>query len=184
MVNGKHADDIVIVGAARTPQGKFGGQLQPLSAVQLGTVAVKAAVERSGINPGDVNEVILGQVVPAGSGLAVPRQVWIGNGYPDTVGGLAINKACGSGMKAAMLASSAIKAGDGNLYVAGGMESMSNAPYLDLTERAGARYGNVELKDSLVHDGLWCSLQHWGMGNAAEFIGNQLEVSREEMDEF
>jgi acetyl-CoA C-acetyltransferase len=128
--------------------------------------------------------VILGQVVPAGSGLAVPRQVWIGNGYPDKVGGLAINKACGSGMKAAMLASSAIKAGDGNVYVAGGMESMSNAPYLDLNTRYGAKYGHVELKDSLLHDGLWCSLQNWAMGNAAEFIANQLEVSREEMDEF
>jgi acetyl-CoA C-acetyltransferase len=182
--NGKHADDIVIVGVARTPQGKFGGQLQPLSAVQLGTVAVKAAVERSGVNPADIDEVILGQVVPAGSGLAVPRQVWIGGGYPDKVGGLAINKACGSGMKAAMLASSAIKAGDGNAYVAGGMESMSNAPYLDMNTRYGARYGHTELRDSLIHDGLWCSLQNWSMGNAAEFIGNQLEVTREEMDEF
>ena len=102
--NGKHADDIVILGAARTPQGKFGGQLQPLSAVQLGTIAVKAAVERSGIDAGDVQEVILGQVVPAGSGQAVPRQVWIGAGYPDKVGGLSINKACGSGLKAVMLA--------------------------------------------------------------------------------
>ena len=182
--NGKHADDIVIVGAARTPQGKFLGQLQPLTAVQLAQVAVKAAVERSSIDSGEVSEVILGQVVSAGSGQAVPRQVWIGAGYPDKVGGLAINKACGSGMKAVMLASSAIRAGDGDLYVAGGTESMSNAPYLNMTERTGARFGNVELKDSLVYDGLWCSLQNWGMGNAAEFIGNQLEVSREEMDEF
>src|SRR5205085_7520394 len=106
--NGKRPDDIVIVGAARTPQGKLLGQLQSLTAVQLGTVAVKAAVERSGIQPGDVDEVILGQVVAAGSGQAVARQVWIGAGYPDKVGGLAINKACGSGMKALMLASSAI----------------------------------------------------------------------------
>jgi acetyl-CoA C-acetyltransferase len=182
--NGKRADDVLIVGAARTPQGKFLGQLQSLSAVQLGTVAVRAAVERSGIAPGDVDEVILGQVVPAGSGQATARQVWIGAGYPDKVGGLAINKACGSGLKAIMLASSSIKAGDGALYVAGGMESMSNAPYLDLTTRTGARYGNVELHDSLIHDGLWCSLQNWMMGNAAEFIANQMEVSREEMDEF
>ncbi len=183
-VNGKRADDVLIVGAARTPQGKFLGQLQPLNAVQLGTVAVRAAVERSGIAPGDVDEVILGQVVPAGSGQATARQVWIGAGYPDKVGGLAINKACGSGLKAIMLAASSIKAGDGALYVAGGMESMSNAPYLDLTTRTGARYGNVELRDSLIHDGLWCSLQNWMMGNAAEFIANQMEVSREEMDEF
>src|SRR5581483_9756580 len=183
-VNGKRADDVLIVGAARTPQGKFLGQLQPLNAVQLGTVAVRAAVERSGIAPGDVDEVILGQVVPAGSGQATARQVWIGAGYPDKVGGLAINKACGSGLKAIMLAASSIKAGDGALYVAGGMESMSNAPYLDLTTRTGARYGNVELRDSLIHDGLWCSLQNWMMGSAAEFIANQMEVSREEMDEF
>lgn len=182
--HGKHADDIVILGAARTPQGKFAGQLQPLSAVQLGITAVKAAVERSGIDPADVHEAILGQVVPAGSGQAVPRQVWIGAGYPDKVGGLAINKACGSGLKAIMLASSAIRADDGDLFVAGGMESMSNAPYLDLTARYGARYGHAELRDSLLHDGLWCSLQHWGMGNAAEFIANQFEVEREEMDEF
>ncbi|MCC7448845.1 MAG: acetyl-CoA C-acetyltransferase [Anaerolineae bacterium] len=182
--NGKHPDDVVMVGAARTPQGKFLGQLQSLTAVQLGTIVVTAAVERSGIEPGDVDEVILGQVVPAGSGQAVPRQVWIGAGYPDKVGGLAINKACGSGLKAIMLASNAIRAGDGTAYVAGGMESMSNAPYLDMTARLGARYGNVELKDSLLHDGLWCSLQNWMMGNAAEFIANQMEVTREEMDEF
>src|SRR5436190_2726528 len=168
--NGRHADDVVIVGVARTPQGKFLGQLQSLNAVQLGTIAVKAAVERSGVQPGDVDEVILGQVVPAGSGQAVPRQIWLGAGFPDKVGGLAINKACGSGMKAIMLASSAIKAGDGSVFVAGGMESMSNAPYLELTARKGAHFGNVELKDSLIHDGLWCSLQNWMMGNAAEFI--------------
>ncbi len=182
--NGKRPDDVVIVGAARIPQGKFLGQLQPFSAVQLGTIAVKAAVERSRIDPGAVDEVILGQVIPAGSGQAVPRQVWIGAGYPDKVGGLASNKACGSGMKAVMLASNAIKAGDGSLYVAGGMESMSNAPYLDFSARQGARFGNIELKDSLIHDGLWCSMQNWVMGNAAEFIGNQFEVTREEMDEF
>jgi acetyl-CoA C-acetyltransferase len=182
--NGKRMDDVVIVGAARTPQGKFLGQLQSLTAAQLGTVAVKAAVERSGIAPGDVDEVILGQVVAAGSGQAVARQVWIGAGYPDKVGGLMINKACGSGLKAIMLATNAIRAEDGAAYVAGGIESMSNAPYLDLATRTGARFGSVELRDSLTHDGLWCSLQNWVMGNAAEFIANQLEVSREEMDEF
>lgn len=180
----KRADDVVIVGAARTPQGKFNGQLQPLTAVQLGTVAVKAAVERSGVNPADVSEIIFGQVVAAGAGQAVPRQVWIGAGLPDTVSGVAINKACGSGLKAAMLASSAIKAGDGLVYVAGGAESMSNAPYLDTATRQGARYGHIELRDSLINDGLWCSMENWLMGNAAEFIGNQLEVTREEMDTF
>ncbi len=182
--NGKRPDDIVIVGAARTPQGKFLGQLQSFTAPQLGTLVVKGAVERSGIEPGDVDEVILGQVVAAGSGQAVARQVWIGAGYPDKVGGLMINKACGSGLKAIMLSANAIKSGDGRVYVAGGIESMSNAPYLDMTARSGARFGNVELKDSLLHDGLWCSLQNWVMGNAAEFIANQMEVTREEMDEF
>src|SRR5260221_14570484 len=127
--NGKHSDDVVIVGVARTPQGKFLGQLQSLSAVQLGTIAVKAAGERSGIQPGDVDEVILGQVVPAGSGLAVPRQVWLGAGFPDKVGGLAINKACGSGMKAMMLASSAIKAGDGTVFVAQGSAKRRKTPW-------------------------------------------------------
>ncbi len=180
----KHADDVVIVGAARTPQGKFLGALQPLTAVQLGAVAVKAAVERSGIAPESVNEVILGQVVAAGAGQAVARQVWLGAGYPDNVGGLMINKACGSGLKAIMLAANGLRAGDGALYVAGGIESMSNAPYLDMTERSGARYGHVELRDSLLNDGLWCSLQNWAMGNAAEFIADQFEITRQEMDTF
>jgi acetyl-CoA C-acetyltransferase len=180
----KHADDVVIVGSARTPHGKFIGQLRGMTAVQLGMVAVKAAVERSGVDPDAVDEVILGQVVAAGAGQAVARQVWIGAGYPDRVGGLAINKACGSGLKALMLASNALRAGDGTLYVAGGMESMSNAPYLDMATRQGARYGSVELKDSLANDGLWCSMQHWMMGNAAEFIGRELEVTRQEMDAF
>lgn len=182
--NGRRHQDVVIVGGARTPQGKFLGQLKPLLATQLGTIAVKAAVERSGIDPAAVDEVIIGQVVPAGSGQAVPRQIWLSAGYPDRVGGLAINKACGSGLKAAMLAASLIKAGDGTLYVTGGVESMSNAPYLDFSARSGARYGHVELRDSLQHDGLWCSLANWMMGNAAEFIANQLEITREEMDAF
>src|SRR5438874_11519030 len=125
--NGRRPDDIVIVGAARTPQGKFLGQFQSLNAVQLGIAAVKGAVEHSAIEPGDVDEMILGQVVAAGSGQAVARQVWIGAGYPDKVGGLMINKACGSGMKAIMLAANGIKSEDGKLYVAGGTESMSNA---------------------------------------------------------
>src|ERR1700694_3223137 len=113
--NGTHkADEVVIISAARTPQGKFLGALQPLTAVQLGIVAVKAAVERSGIAPADVDEVILGQVVAAGAGQAVARQVWLGANYPDRVGGLMINKACGSGLKAIMLAANALRAGDGS----------------------------------------------------------------------
>lgn len=180
----KRADDVVIVGSARTPHGKFIGQLKNLTAVQLGMIAVKAAVQRSRISPDVVDEVILGQVVAAGAGQAVARQVWIGAGYSDRVGGLAINKACGSGLKALMLASNAIRSGDGTVYVAGGMESMSNAPYLDTATRQGARFGAIELKDSLQYDGLWCSMQNWAMGNAAEFIGRELEVTRQQMDAF
>ncbi|MCB9436722.1 MAG: acetyl-CoA C-acetyltransferase [Anaerolineales bacterium] len=181
--NGNGAQNPVIIGAARTPQGKLLGALEGLSAVQLGQIAVKAAVERSGINTEDVNEVILGQVVPAGSGQAVPRQVWIGLGYPPNVGGLSINKVCGSGMKAIMLAAASIRAGDGDVYVAGGTESMTNAPFLHTSARKGFKYGHTELKDAILNDGLWCSIENWVMGDAAEFIANQLEVSREEMDE-
>jgi acetyl-CoA C-acetyltransferase len=183
MANAKSSNDIVILGGARTPQGKFLGALQPLTSVQLGTVAVKAAVERSGIDPTAVEEIIMGQVVGAGAGQAVARQVWIGAGFPDTVSGLVINKACGSGLKAIMLAANSLKAGDGEVYVAGGLESMSNAPYLNKSGRLGAKYGHIELKDSLINDGLWCSMCDWIMGNAAEFIGRELGVTRQEMDE-
>jgi acetyl-CoA C-acetyltransferase len=182
--NGKHPRDAVILGSARTPQGKFLGTLSSLTAAELGKVAVKAAVERSGINPADVNEVILGNVVSAGVGQALPRQVSIGAGIPASVGGVAINKVCGSGLKAVMLASSAIRAGDGDLYIAGGTESMSRAPYLNDWLRQGHKYGPVQLRDALQTDGLWCALCDWSMGNAAEFIGRQLGISREEADEF
>ena len=182
--NGKSANDAVILGAARTPQGRILGALESLSAVQLGQVAVKAAVERSGIQPEHVHEVILGHVIVAGAGQATPRQVWIGLNYPNNVGGLSVNKICGSGLKAVMLAAGGIRAGDGEVYVAGGMESMSNAPHLDTNLRKGFKYGNIELKDAILQDGLWCSLENWVMGDAAEFIANQFEVSRQEMDEF
>ncbi len=182
--NGKSANDAVILGAARTPQGRILGALESLSAVQLGQVAVKAAVERSGIQPEHVHEVILGHVVTAGTGQATPRQVWIGLNYPSSVGGLSVNKICGSGLKAVMLAAGGIRAGDAEVYVAGGMESMSNAPHLDTNLRKGFKYGNIELKDAILQDGLWCSLENWVMGDAAEFIANQFEVSRQEMDEF
>ncbi len=184
MANAKNSTDIVILGGARTPQGKFLGALQPLTSVQLGTVAVKAAVERSGVDPNAVEEIIMGQVVGAGSGQAVARQVWIGAGFPDNVSGLVVNKACGSGLKAIMLSANALKAGDGEVYVAGGLESMSNAPYLNKSERLGAKYGHIELTDSLINDGLWCNMCDWIMGRAAEFIGRELGVTRQDMDEF
>ncbi|MGH2592990.1 MAG: thiolase family protein [Anaerolineae bacterium] len=176
--------DAVIVGAARTPIGKFGGALASLSAPQLGAIAVRAAVERAGIDPASVEEVMMGQVIAAGSGQAPGRQAAILGGLPDTVGAISVNKACGSGLKAAMLSASAIKAGDGDVFVAGGMESMSNAPYLLPRHSIGGRFGNVQMLDSLVSDGLWCSFENHMMGNAAEFIADKLEVTREEMDEF
>ncbi|MBC6937695.1 MAG: acetyl-CoA C-acetyltransferase [Chloroflexi bacterium] len=182
--NGKNEREAVILTSVRTPSGKFLGAFAPLSAVELGRAAVKAAVERSGINPADVDEVIMGNVVSAGVGQALPRQISIGAGVPDHVGGLLINKACGSGLKAVMLSASAIKAGDGDLFIAGGTESMSSAPYLVTSMRQGNKYGDVQMVDSLRHDGLWCSLCNWSMGSAAEFIARQFEVSREEMDEF
>jgi acetyl-CoA C-acetyltransferase len=182
--NGKHSRDAVILAGARTPQGKFMGALSGMSAAQLGTVAFKAALDRSGIAPADLNEVLVGNVVSAGVGQALPRQISLGAGVPDTVGGVAVNKVCGSGLKAVMLASSAIKAGDGDLFLAGGVESMSRAPYLNDSIRAGNKFGSVTLRDAVQVDGLWCSILDWGMGNAAEFIGRQLEITREEMDAF
>lgn len=178
------SNEVLILGAARTPQGKFLGALSDLTAVELGQVAVKAALERSGVNPEDVNELIMGNVVQAGVGQAAARQVWIGAGYPTQVGGVTVNKVCGSGLKGVMIAANAIKAEDGEVYVAGGMESMSKAPYLDTYRRVGFKYGKSEITDALQNDGLWCHLCDWSMGDAAEFIADQLEVGREEMDEF
>ena len=179
-----HGREVVIVGAARTPIGKLSGALGSLSASELGATAVKAAVTRSGIAPETIYEVIMGHVVSAGTGQAPARQVAIGAGLPDAVGAATVNKVCGSGLKAVMLAANGIVAGEAEVYVAGGMESMSQAPYLLPKARQGLRFGHTELKDSLLHDGLWCSFQDWAMGNAAEFIGRQFEVTRNEMDDF
>jgi acetyl-CoA C-acetyltransferase len=184
MTASKSAQDAVILGSARTPVGKFLGGLSGLSAAELGQIAVRAAIERSGVNPADITEIILGNVVSAGVGQALPRQVGIGAGIPNTVGGFTINKVCGSGLKAVMLAANAIRVGDGDLYLAGGAESMSRAPFLDPTHRTGQKYGHTQLLDSLQTDGLWCSLCDWGMGSAAEFIAREVGVTREEMDAF
>lgn len=173
----------VILGSARTPQGRLMGALSSMSAADLGQVAYKAAIERSGIDVADIDEVMVGNVVSAGVGQALPRQISIGAGVPDHVGGVGINKVCGSGLKAVMLASSAIKADDGNLFVSGGVESMSNVPHFSRL-RAGSKYGAVSMQDAIEVDGLTDAFSGWLMGNAAEFIGKQLEVTREEMDEF
>jgi|DewCreStandDraft_5_1066085.scaffolds.fasta_scaffold03639_3 acetyl-CoA C-acetyltransferase len=182
--DGDRAREPVIVSAVRTPVGKINGVLSSIPATQLGAIAVRAAVERAGIDGSLVDEVILGQVVQAGAGQAPARQAAIRGGLPAEVGAVTVNKVCGSGLKAVMLAAQAIRAGDGDVYVAGGMESMSNAPYLLPNARRGYRYGNDTLVDALVSDGLWCSFEQQLMGNAAEFIADKFEVTREEMDAF
>jgi acetyl-CoA C-acetyltransferase len=176
--------DPVIVSAARTPVGKFTGALASLSATRLGALAVQEAVKRAGINAEQIDEVLLGQVVTAGAGQAPARQAAILAGLPPSVGAVTLNKVCGSGLEAVMLAASMIKAGDGEIYVAGGMESMSNAPYLLPEGRSGHKYGHTQVLDALQLDGLWCALEDQSMGLAAEFIADQFEVTREEMDEF
>ena len=176
------ATEAVILSAARTPIGKFQGSLSSVPATQLGAIAVKAAVARAGINPVEIEEVIMGNVVQAGEGQAPARQSGILGGIPATVSASTINKVCGSGLKAVMISAQAIRAGDADLFVAGGFESMSRAPYL-VTGRSGElKFGNQALTDALLNDGLWDPFENWGMGNAAEFIGEEYEVTREAMD--
>jgi acetyl-CoA C-acetyltransferase len=154
----------VILSAARTPMGRFQGALNPLSAPRLGAAAVRAAVERAGIQrPEEIDEVLMGNVVSAGLGQAPARQAAIYAGLPPTVGASSLNKVCGSGLKVGMLAAQAIRAGDAQLLVAGGMESMSNAPFL-VDGRAGLRFGHKQLTDALLHDGLWIRSKtgRWG----------------------
>ena len=175
-------NEAVILSAARTPIGKFQGSLSSLPATELGAIAVKAAVERAGINPEEIEEVIMGNVVQAGEGQAPARQSGILSGVPPTVSASTINKVCGSGLKAAMMASQAVRAGDADLFVAGGFESMSRAPYLIAGRSGELKFGNQPLTDALLYDGLWDPFEHWGMGDAAEFIGEEYEVTREAMD--
>jgi acetyl-CoA C-acetyltransferase len=175
----------VILSAVRTPIGKFQGSLAGITAPKLGAIAIKAAVEHAGLHKLDeIDEVLMGNVVQAGEGQAPARQAAIFSGLPYSVGATTLNKVCGSGLKAAMSAAQAIRAGDGKLFVAGGMESMSRAPYLVPGRTGEMRYGHVELKDALVHDGLWDPFENWAMGMAAEFIADEYEVTREAMDQF
>ncbi len=176
--------EAVILSAVRTPIGKFQGALSGLPATKLGAVAVKAAVERARINPKDIEEVLLGNVVQAGVGQAPARQAAIYAGIPATVSATTINKVCGSGLKAAMSAAQAIRAGDAELFVAGGMESMSRAPYLVNGRSGELKFGNQALTDALLNDALWDPFENWGMGSAAEFIAAEYEVTREAMDQF
>ena len=174
--------EAVILSAARTPIGKFQGTLSSVPATQLGAIAVRAAVARAGINPVEIEEVIMGNVVQAGEGQAPARQSGILGGIPAAVSASTINKVCGSGLKAAMISAQAVRAGDADLFVAGGFESMSRAPYLVAGRSGELKFGNQALTDALLNDGLWDPFENWGMGNAAEFIGEEYEVTREAMD--
>ena len=176
--------DAVIVSAVRTPTGKFLGGLKGFSATALGALAVREAVRRAGIDPALVDECIMGNVVSAGLGQAPARQAALRGGLSDHVAALTINKVCGSGLKAVMLAAQGIATGDVEVAIAGGMESMSNAPYLLPRVREGLRMGNSELVDSMITDGLWCSFEQWHMGNAGEIVASECGISRGRQDEF
>src|SRR5690348_16945735 len=174
----------VIVSAVRTPTGKFLGALKSFTAPQLGALVVAEAVRRAGIDPEIVDECIMGNVVSAGLGQNPARQAALNGGLPDHVAALTINKVCGSGLKAVMLADQAIRAGDIDVAVAGGMESMSNAPYLLPRVREGVRMGHTELVDSMIHDGLWCAFEGHHMGHAGEIVAREYKVSRSAQDGF
>ncbi len=177
--------EAVILSAVRTAIGRFQGGLSSIPAPKLGAVVIKEAVERACLQElAEIDEVLMGNVVLAGEGQAPARQAGIFGGLPVSVGATTINKVCGSGMKAVMLAAQAVRAGDGELFVAGGMEVMSRAPYL-VDGRTGAlRYGHAQLTDALLYDGLWDPFENCGMGHAAEFIAEQYQISRQEMDEY
>lgn len=174
----------VILSAVRLPIGKFQGGLKSFSAPQLGALAVRSAIERAGIDAAQVNEVNLGCVLQAGLGQNPARQAALGAGLPPTVAALTVNQVCGSGLRSVMLAAQAIQSGDAEFIVAGGMESMSNAPYVLQKARDGYRMGNGELVDVMIHDGLWCAFENWHMGNTAEVVSEKYGVSREEQDAF
>jgi acetyl-CoA C-acetyltransferase len=174
----------VIVSAARTPIGRFLGGLSPLSAPELGAVAIRAALERAGVKPDQVEEVIMGQVIQGGTGQAPARQAALKSGIPATVPSVTVNKVCGSGLKAVMLAAQSIKAGDNKVVVAGGQESMSNAPYYLYGMRNGVKLGDQKIVDGMIKDGLWCSSCDVHMGGHAEHTARKAGVTREQQDEF
>ena len=176
--------EVVITSAVRTPIGSFGGSLANLRAPELGSIVIKEALKRASVPPEQVDEVIMGNVLTAGVGQAPARQAAIFAGLPKKVGCMTINKVCGSGLKAVMLASHAIQLGDADIVVAGGMESMSNAPYLLEKARFGYRMGHAELVDSMIRDGLWDVYNNFHMGNAAELCARECQIPREAQDEF
>lgn len=174
----------VILSGTRTPIGRFLGGLAPLSGPELGAVAVREAVERAGAPASEVDEVILGNVVSAGAGQAPARQAAVNGGVPASVPAVTVNKVCGSGLKAVMLAAQAVRAGDARLVVAGGFESMSNVPYYVRGMRNGVKFGDRALQDGLVHDGLWCSFGSCHMGGHAEYTADKAGVTRADADAF
>jgi acetyl-CoA C-acetyltransferase len=176
--------EAVIISAARTPTGKFLGALKGFTAPQLGSLVVREAVRRAGVAPEDVDEVIMGCVVQAGLGQNPARQAALHGGIPFGVSAVTINKVCGSGLKSVMMAAQGIQLGDSDVVVAGGMESMSNAPYLLKQAREGLRMGDGKLVDSMVHDGLWCAFENYHMGNTGEVVAERYGVTREEQDEY
>jgi acetyl-CoA C-acetyltransferase len=176
--------ETVIVSAVRLPTGKFLGALKDFTAPQLGALVVREAVARAGIDPASVDECIMGNVVSAGLGQAPARQAALGGGLPESVAALTINKVCGSGLKAVMLAAQGIATGDIDVAVAGGMESMSNTPYILPRIREGLRMGNGELRDLMIHDGLWCAMDNCHMGISGETVAATYAVTREEQDAY
>ncbi len=176
--------EVVIVSACRTPVGAFQGAFASLTALDLGVVVINEAIARAGLTKGDVDEVIMGNVLPAGLGQNPARQACLRAGLPPEVGCITVNKVCGSGLKAVMLAAQAVACGDAEVVVAGGMESMTNAPYLLLKERSGYRMGDAKAVDSMVHDGLWDHLNDFHMGMSAELCAEKYGVSRQDQDEF
>src|SRR5687768_17042915 len=176
--------EAVIVSAVRLPTGKFLGSLKDFQAPELGAMVVREAVRRAGIDPASVDECIMGNVVSAGAGQAPARQAALKGGLADHVAALTINKVCGSGLKAVMLAHQGIQTGDIDIAVAGGMESMSNAPYIIPKVREGLRMGNGSVVDLMIHDGLWCPFENWHMGNAGECVADTYKVTREQQDQY
>lgn len=176
--------DAVIISAVRTPVGKFLGSLKGFSATQLGSIVVRESVKRAGVNPEDVDEVIMGCVIQAGLGQNPARQAALHGGLPPAVSAVTVNKVCGSGLKAVMLAAQGIQLGDTEIVVAGGMESMSNAPYLLTKAREGYRLGNGVLVDAMINDGLWCAFENYHMGCTGEVVSERFNVSRAQQDEY
>jgi len=179
-----NTNEAVIISAARTPTGKFQGALKGFTAPELGAIAIKEAVKRAGVDPAQIDEVIMGCVVQAGIGQAPARQAALKAGLPAEVSALTVNMVCGSGLRAVALAAQSVKLGDMDFVVAGGMESMSNIPYAMPGARDGFRMGNQQVIDLMIHDGLWCPFENWHMGNTGEVVADMHQITREVQDEF